>query len=132
METAAKAIEESGDHAGLIEVLVEGEDRSCSVAGWVTAAGNPRLARWEGLGVDAPPHGDILVLRNPDVPGVVGTIGTVLGEAGVNIANIAWGRDQDSGEALTVINLDAPVTGELLKTIREHPHVLWAMSVSLA
>ncbi len=131
IEVEEKATDESGDHAGMIEVLVQGEDRSCSVAGWVTATGNPRLARWEGLGVDAPPHGDILVLRNPDVPGVVGAIGVVLGEAGVNIAHIAWGRDQDSGEALTVINLDAPVTEELLETIRKHPHVLWAKSVSL-
>jgi D-3-phosphoglycerate dehydrogenase len=132
IEVEEKAIGESEDHAGLIEILVQGSDHSCSVAGRVTAAGIPRLARWEGLGVDASPQGDILVLRNPDVPGVVGTIGTILGEAGVNIAHIAWGRDEDSEEALTVINVDAPVTEELLETIREHPHVLWARSVSLA
>ena len=74
MEIEEKAVEESGDQTGLVEVSVEGGTRACTVAGWVTAAGKPRLARWEGLSVDAPPYGDILVLCNPDVPGVVGAI----------------------------------------------------------
>ena len=126
-----KALGDSGDHAGLLEVSVRGQTQACTVAGWVTAAGKPRLARWEGLGVDAPPRGDILVIRNPDVPGVVGAIGTMLGEAGVNIAHIAWGRDQKLGEAFTLINLDAPVSDDLLETIRKNPKVMWAKTVTL-
>jgi D-3-phosphoglycerate dehydrogenase len=126
-----KAVDESGDHAGLIEVSVRGGEGSCTVAGWVTAAGKPRLARWEGLGVDVPPSGDILVLRNPDVPGVVGAIGTMLGEAGVNIGHIAWGRDPEKGEAFTLINLDAPMSDALLETIRGHAKVFWARRVKL-
>jgi len=125
------AVDESGDQPGLVEVAVQGVARSSSVAGWVTAARNPRLARWEGLGLDAPPAGDILVLRNPDVPGVVGAIGTLLGDAGLNIAHIAWGRDPASREAFTLINLDSPIRGELLETIRRHPKVLWAEAVTL-
>lgn len=131
MEIQETAVEESGDHAGLLEVSVRGADRACTVAGWVTAAGTPRLARWEGLGLDAPAGGDLLVLRNPDVPGVVGSIGTVLGEAGVNIAHIAWGRDQGVGEAFTVIHLDAPIPEALLAAIRKHPKVFWAEAVTL-
>jgi D-3-phosphoglycerate dehydrogenase len=87
--------------------------------------------RWEGLAVDAPPRGEILVLRNPDVPGVVGAIGTMLGEAGLNIAHIAWGRDEEKDEACTVINLDAPISDETLSLIRENPKVLWASVVKL-
>jgi D-3-phosphoglycerate dehydrogenase len=131
VEIEEKAVEESGDQAGLLEISVEGGHRSCTVAGWVTAAGKPRPARWGGLGLDAPPEGNILVLRNPDVPGVVGSIGTVMGEAGVNIAHISWGRDLESGEAFTLINLDSPVESELLENIRRHPNVFWAESVKL-
>lgn len=126
------AVEDALDHAGLLEIAVEGSAGSSTVAGWVTAAGKPRLARWDGLGVDAPPAGDLLVLRNPDVPGVVGAIGTLLGEAGLNIAHIAWGRDEESDEALTLINLDAPVPRELLESIQRHPQVRWAATVRLA
>jgi D-3-phosphoglycerate dehydrogenase len=81
--------------------------------------------------VDAPPRGSVLALRNPDVPGVVGVIGSLLGDAGINIAHIAWGRDRDHGEAFTLINLDAPVSPELLDTLRNHPKVLWARAVEL-
>jgi hypothetical protein len=101
------------------------------VAGWITPAGTPRLARWEGLAVDAVPEGEILLLRNPDVPGVVGAIGTLLGDAGLNIAHITWGRDPDAGEAFTVINLDGSLPPEMLDRIRAHPQVLWAEVVRL-
>jgi D-3-phosphoglycerate dehydrogenase / 2-oxoglutarate reductase len=125
-------VDESGDQPGLVEIALRGKERSASVAGWVTPAGKPRLARWEGLGLDAPPAGDILVLRNPDVPGVVGAIGTLLGDAGVNIAHIAWGRDPASREAFTLINLDGAVSPDLLESICRHPKVLWAKSVRLS
>ena len=131
MTVEETAVEESGDHSGLLEVSVSGDRRQCTVSGWITAAGRPRLARWGGLGLDAPPEGDILVLRNPDVPGVVGAIGTVLGNAGVNIAHIAWGRDPGESEAFTLINLDAPPSAELMQSIREHAKVFWAEAVRL-
>jgi D-3-phosphoglycerate dehydrogenase len=126
-----RASDEAGDHAGLIEVSVTGAVRSAVVAGVVTAAGNPRLARWEGLGLDAPATGDILILCNPDVPGVVGAIGALLGDAGVNIAHIAWGRDPAVGEAYTLLNLDSPVTDAVLESLRRHPKVNWAERVQL-
>jgi D-3-phosphoglycerate dehydrogenase len=131
VEVEEKAREEAGDHSGLVEIAALGAVRSSSVAGIVTATGKPRLARWEGLGLDAPPDGDILVLKNPDVPGVVGSIGTLLGDAGLNIAHIAWGRDAVSREAFTLINLDTPIPPEVLERIGRHEKVLWATHVRL-
>jgi D-3-phosphoglycerate dehydrogenase len=126
-----RAMKSAGDHEGLIEVELAGADGMVTVAGGVTAAGNLRLARWDGLALDAPPSGPILLLRNPDVPGVVGVVGTLLGEAGLNIAHIAWGRDEAAGQALTLINLDQPVPDDLFEHIRRHPKVLWAARVHL-
>ena len=131
IEIKDTSVKDSGDQSGLIEINVQSTEGTCSVAGWVTAGGKPRLARWEGLGLDAPPAGDILVLRNPDVPGVVGAIGTLLGEAKVNIAHIAWGRDATKREAFTLINLDNAVGADLLATICRHPKVLWAKAIRL-
>jgi len=130
VEVKETAREDAGDQAGLIEVALD-SDGACTVAGTVTRAGRACLVRWEGLGLDAPASGHILALKNPDVPGVVGAIGTILGDAGVNIACISWGRDEGSRVALTLISLDSPVGDEALATIRKHPHVIWARPVRL-
>lgn len=125
------AMEDAGDHTGLVELAVSGGSAACTVAGVVTARGRPRLARWEGLGLDAPAEGHVLALRNPDVPGVVGAIGTLLGDARINIAHIAWGRDPDTGDAVTLINLDAALGDTVLAAMRAHPHVRWVKPIRL-
>ena len=122
---------DSGDYAALIEVRLRGETGSCDIAGAVTPSGKARLAGWQGMAVDAPPAGHMLALSNPDLPGVVGTIGTLLGQAGVNIANISWGRDSKTGIANTLINIDTPLPPKLLSAIQDHDHVLWARMVEL-
>ena len=59
----------------------------------------PRLLEFDGIDVEAPLEGNLLVCRNLDVPGVIGKIGTILGEHGVNIANFALGRDRSGVQA---------------------------------
>jgi D-3-phosphoglycerate dehydrogenase / 2-oxoglutarate reductase len=80
----------------------------------------PRLLSFDGIDVEAPLEGNLLVCRNLDVPGVIGKIGTILGEHGVNIANFALGRDR-SGEkpvkALAVVQIDAPVSDTVLEAL---------------
>jgi D-3-phosphoglycerate dehydrogenase len=80
----------------------------------------PRLLEFDGIDVEAPLEGNLLVCRNLDVPGVIGKIGTILGEYGVNIANFALGRDR-SGlkpvKALAVVQVDAPVSDAVLEAL---------------
>ena len=59
----------------------------------------------------------VLVLENTDRPGMVGRIGTLLGEHGVNIATMSLSRNQEGGTALTVLNLDTTPTPELMAAI---------------
>jgi D-3-phosphoglycerate dehydrogenase len=61
----------------------------------------------------------MVVLRYDDVPGVIGRVGTLLGEAGVNIANMAVSRDRDDGKALMVLSLDTPASPEVLARLGE-------------
>ena len=56
----------------------------------------------------------MVVLRYDDVPGVIGRVGTLLGEAGVNIANMAVSRNREAGKALMVLSLDTPASPEVL------------------
>jgi D-3-phosphoglycerate dehydrogenase len=67
--------------------------------------------------VEARPHGVVLVLENTDRPGMVGRIGTLLGDHGVNIATMSLSRNQEGGTALTVLNLDTRPSAEVLEKI---------------
>jgi D-3-phosphoglycerate dehydrogenase / 2-oxoglutarate reductase len=80
----------------------------------------PRLLEFDGIDIEAPLEGNLLVCRNLDVPGVIGKIGTTLGEQGVNIANFALGRDrsgQKPVKALAVVQVDAPVSHAVLEAL---------------
>src|SRR5690606_26055419 len=79
-------------HGRAVEVLASGENDEMLVAGVAPADGAPRLTRIGRFHVDVPPRGTLLVLTNRDVPGVIGRVGTVLGNAEVNIAEYHQAR----------------------------------------
>ena len=89
-------------------VLADG-DREVSVCGTLFAGDDPRIVRVDGYRVDAIPHGRMVVARNADEPGVIGLIGSVMGDYGVNIAGMFNARETIGGEALTVYNVDGEV-----------------------
>lgn len=95
----------------------------------------PRLLEFDGIDIEAPLEGNLLVCRNLDVPGVIGKIGTILGEQGVNIANFALGRERGGGEkpvkALAVVQVDAPVSSAVLEAIDTIEALLEAKPVQL-
>jgi hypothetical protein len=74
----------------------------------------------------------LLLLENRDVPGVVGRIGTVLGEAGVNIADIHLSRDAGRGEALAVLRLDQDPDATVLGRLAALPSVLRVRALTVA
>jgi D-3-phosphoglycerate dehydrogenase len=94
----------------------------------------PRLLEFDSIDVEAPLEGNLLVCRNLDVPGVIGKIGTILGEHGVNIANFALGRDR-SGirpvKALAVVQVDAPVSDTVLRALLQIEAILEVKLVTL-
>jgi D-3-phosphoglycerate dehydrogenase len=77
-----------------------------SVTGAVIAPGEPRLLRLGELSVDARPEGKMIVIANTDAPGVIGRVGTLLGKAGVNIADMRVGRRSAHGDAVMILNVD--------------------------
>lgn len=94
----------------------------------------PRLLEFDGIDVEAPLEGNLLVCRNIDVPGVIGKIGTLLGEHGVNIANFALGRDRSGVKpvkAIAVVQVDAPVSQDVLNALTSIEALLEAKLVRL-
>jgi D-3-phosphoglycerate dehydrogenase len=84
------------------------------------ALGAPRLLELEGTPIEAPLQGTLLVVRNSDVPGVIGKLGTVIGEHNINIANFALGRASGDaqGTALAVIQVDGAASPALVRQLR--------------
>ncbi|HEY7784813.1 MAG TPA: phosphoglycerate dehydrogenase, partial [Pyrinomonadaceae bacterium] len=87
---------------------------SGTLFGYGNAAREGRLTEINGFHIEAVPHGYMLVLRNRDVPGVIGQIGTLLGSAGINISRFQLGRRERGGEAMAVVEVDAPLDPQLL------------------
>jgi D-3-phosphoglycerate dehydrogenase len=121
----------AADFQSLITVTVSDGEDEISVSGTQFAGDDARIVRIDGYRVDAVPHGHMLVARNEDAPGVIGFVGTVLGDADVNIAGMFNGRETIGGEALTVYNLDDPVPDETLGRLHDDGRVIETTYISL-
>jgi D-3-phosphoglycerate dehydrogenase len=122
---------QAADFQSLVTVTVRDGDEEISVEGTLFAGEDPRIVRIDGFRVDAIPAGHMLVARNDDEPGLIGFIGTVLGEAGVNIAGMFNARETIGGEALSVYNLDEPVTEELRDRLEADERVIGTQYIAL-
>ncbi len=91
----------------------------------------PRIVRMDDYIVETIPEGDILLVSNYDLPGVVGSIGTSLGEASVNIGRMQLARDSEKKKNLILINLDSPVEESIIKKLAGLPNVIEVKQVTL-
>ncbi|HEV8605107.1 MAG TPA: phosphoglycerate dehydrogenase [Tepidisphaeraceae bacterium] len=131
------AINEPAPPAGLVGdivgVRVEGQNgESHRVLGTVYLDGLPRILRIDNFNMDMIPEGHMVMIVNKDMPGVIGTVGTSFGDAGVNIADMVISREihpDGSAVALMLIKTDSPPTDALLNRLRARPNILRAKSV---
>ena len=119
------------DYPHLVRVTVSGEAAEVSLAGALVGERDPRVVQFEGFQLEFRPAGRLLVMRNCDVPGVVGRLGTILGEAGVNIADIHFSRRNGGGDAVAVLRLDSDVAAGTLARIAALPEVARVQVVDL-
>ena len=122
---------QSEDFQSLVTVRVSDGEDSVSVCGTLFAGDDPRIVRIDGYRVDAIPHGRMVIARNTDEPGVIGFIGTVMGEYGINIAGLYNARETIGGEALTVYNVDNPVPEEAREKLEADDRIIAIRSISL-
>lgn len=109
----------------LVEVqTVDAKGKTRTVGGTLfSKAQRPRIVHIDGYGVEVSTSGILLVLKNQDVPGIVGFIGQTLGEDKVNIANLALARDQGQGFAISVFELDSIPSEAAQKKISGHKDI---------
>jgi len=118
--------------ASLVGVTVEnaGAEPLIALRG-STAHGRPHLAGVDGFAIDAELSGLILVTRHRDRPGVVGTVGTILAAAGINISSLELSRMSEHGDAMMFVSVDEPIAAPVLGRIREADGVVDARVVEL-
>jgi D-3-phosphoglycerate dehydrogenase len=111
---------ESREFVNLLTLRGDGHSIAATLTG---RRGDPRLVMIEDHSTDVPPADNMLVVRNDDRPGVIGLVGTVLGNAGVNINDMDVGRSSTAGSALMVIAPSGPVPDDVLATLRTSPGI---------
>lgn len=122
--------EREGDYHTLIAVTVGTPDGDRRVAGTLFGNRAPRLVDIFGVAVEAELTPRMIYIVNTDAPGFIGSLGTTLGEAGVNIATFNLGRRKAGGEAVALVAVDDPITPELTNALRNLPGVLKAVPLT--
>jgi len=134
-ERGIKVIEtrsrEATDYINTLALKVRTPEGVHEVAGAVVGNRALRLIRIDGFRVEAVPEGYFLMLHNRDVPGVVGAVGTMLGQAKINIAGLELGRDRVGGMALSLVEVDGPVPNEILEQLKTIPAITSASLIKL-
>jgi D-3-phosphoglycerate dehydrogenase len=117
-------------HPMAVEVSLAGGMQQVAVAGLALQGTAPRLTRIGSFHVDVTPRDTLIVLTNKDVPGVIGRVGTLLGDAGINIAEYHQARLAQGGEALAAISVDSPVDEAVRQSLLSLADVLSATTVT--
>jgi D-3-phosphoglycerate dehydrogenase / 2-oxoglutarate reductase len=125
----------TGGAVSVLSILVTTHREEHTVKGTVLHQNAPRLLHVDGIEVEAPLERNLVYLRNRDVPGVIGKVGTILGDHKINIANFSLGRRAEEPgtprEAIAVVHVDDIVPNKVLAELRKIPAVEQAKAVRL-
>jgi D-3-phosphoglycerate dehydrogenase len=133
---AHKAKASTGGAGSVLSLFLKSSSEEHMVKGAVLHGTAPRLLHIDDIDVEAPLERNLIYLRNRDVPGVIGKVGTILGEGEINIADFSLGRRSTSAaaeprEAIAVVHVDGPVPNDVLRKLEEIPAVRQAKAVQL-
>ncbi|GGJ03292.1 D-3-phosphoglycerate dehydrogenase [Alicyclobacillus cellulosilyticus] len=118
-------------YTNLLALRVRSEDGEHRIAGTLFNGFGPRIIEIDGYSVDAPPQGKILFTRHVDKPGMIGKIGTWLGNADINIAGMQVGRKETGGEAVMLLSVDRKVPEDVLAQIRQMEGIRFVRAIDL-
>jgi D-3-phosphoglycerate dehydrogenase / 2-oxoglutarate reductase len=119
------------DFLNSVIVKITTEKSTNAVEGAVFSNKAVRLVRLNAFHLEAVPEGYILVVHNHDVPGVVGAMGTLLGQHGINIASLELGREKTGGKAVALIHVDGQVPATVLTELQALEPIISAQQIRL-
>lgn len=131
IEVVQESNSEMGAFRASMTVEITSADSKRSLSGTLFGQEMARLVAVDGQRLEAFLDGSMLVFHHKDVPGIIGSVGTTFGEHGVNIAQMAVGRDKPGGEAVGVLNLDGEPSPEAIAAVVALPNITSATAVNL-
>ena len=123
---------DAGNFTSLIRLHVQASKKTHELAGTLYHKKEPRIVESNNYPVEVIPEGHMLMIYNVDRPGVIGTVGKILGDHQVNIARMQCSRHQEGGNALLIIGLDGPPSSEVMDAIKGDPDILSVRHVDLS
>jgi D-3-phosphoglycerate dehydrogenase len=119
------------EFVNLISVKIDTDKETRQI--WATLSPNrqPRIVKIDDFYVELSPCGHLIVIKNWDKPGIIGNLGTLLGQHNINIASMTFGRKEPGGEAISVLNVDNPISQHLLEEIKKIKNVLAVKLIKL-
>jgi D-3-phosphoglycerate dehydrogenase len=115
---------QDGTYESYVKLTVRTSEYDRSVGGTVFSDGRPRFIQVRDIDMEFEVTPHMLFVRNSDKPGFIGRFGTVMGEAGVNIATLNLGRDKPGGDAICLVSVDEPISDEVVATVSALPQVI--------
>ena len=125
-------VSDSADYTSLVVLRLSSAEGESMVSGTLFGPRmQPRLIGALGHDLDIVPEKHMLFIRNEDTPGMIGRLGSILGEHGINIGNMAVGRGEPGSRAAMAVTVDEPISDEVIKTILSTPSFTEARAVTL-
>lgn len=115
----------------LISLTVKTDEEQRTFGATLSAKREPRIVKMDDFIVDASPSGSLLVMKNRDVPGIIGSVGSILGAHGINIAAMVFGRKAQGGEAVSILNVDSQITADIIEKLKKVENILEVRTVKL-
>lgn len=122
--------EKAGNYQTLIRITIETDRRTRTIAGTVFGSDRARIVEVNGIALEASLGQHILFVNNDDKPGFIGKLGTVLGTNGLNIATFHLGRKTAGDEAIALVEVDQPISSDVVKQICDIPGVKQVKSLN--
>ena len=122
---------QEGEYVNLVSVDIVSDKETFGVWGTLTGNHQPRIVKINNVYVETVPAGHMLFINNNDKPGIVGAIGTILAAAGINIAGITLGREDQQGVAVSVVNVDSQIPESVLAQLKQTKNILFAKTIKV-
>ncbi|WP_110927575.1 phosphoglycerate dehydrogenase [Bacillus massiliglaciei] len=126
-----KISSETFGYANLITVKVKGDSREFTISGTYINNYGARIVSLNEFKIDFQPEGNLLYVQHTDKPGVIGHLGKLLGDAGVNIATMQVGRKQAGGEAIMLLSFDKPLDDSLRTLLDQVQEITYMVRITL-
>jgi len=131
IDVSTRTLARRSDYSEFVEVITHSGNTTVRLAGVLLGDQHPRIVRIDDYHVDVTPRGTLLVLRNRDVPGVIGKVGSLMGSMKLNIAEYHQARLSEGGEALAAVAVDGRVDSALIGNVLELPEITGAWVIDL-